>query len=352
MNEVGYVLMLKRQKEAEGRKRRNEMTIELLESESVFSEVTEEQIDREQGLIRNVKLLGLRSKNRRNYDTPGVRKEAGKVLEGARIYIDHPPTATTPRSYRDKIAVVEGAVTYRPGAGHFGTIRYNPKHPLAEQFLWDVKNAPRSFGMSINASVKMGKTDSSGDTAVESIDLVRSIDIVTNPATAEGLFESEQLEEEEIMDLKTLREKHPELVKQLVTESQSDATEQAELAAAKKEAADLKTRLEALESERQAEKLRADVSAEIGKIFEGVKIEKALLDEIVECACEQTDRTKFKSVLSKISPMLVEVDDEEEVDDTEPVVKTAKEQVEDTPAPRQKKSKSGTLNLKAELGIV
>ena len=331
-------------------KRWIEMKTELLESESVFSEVTEAMIDREKGIIRGVKLLGLRSKNKRNYDTPGVRKNAGKVLEGARIYIDHPPTATTPRSYRDKIAVVEGDVEYRAGSGHFGTIRFNPKHPVAEQFVWDVMHAPKSFGMSINASVKMGSTDSSGDIAVESIDTVRSIDIVTTPATTEGLFESEQIEEEEIMDLQTLREKHPELVKQLVQESTTDATEQAALTAAKQEAADLKARLEAMESERAAEKLKTEVTTEIGKIFEGVKIEKSLLDEIVECACEQTDRTKFKSVLSKISPMLVEIDDEEEVDDTEPVVKTAKESVEETPSPRRKE-KSSAFNLKAALGI-
>ncbi len=323
---------------------------ELLESEQVFGEVTEAMIDREQGIIRGVKLLGLRSKNRRNYDTPGVRQNASKVLEGARIYIDHPATATTPRSYRDKFAVVEGEVTYRAGLGHFGTIRYNPKHPVAEQFVWDVLHAPKSFGMSINASVKMGATDRGGDAAVESIDMVRSIDIVTNPATAEGLFESEQTEEEEMtIDIKTLREKHPELVTQLIQESKNDVAEQAELAQAKKEAAELKSRLEAMESERAAEKLKVEVTTEITKIFEGVKIDKALLDEIVECACEQKDRTKFKSVLSKISPMLVEVGDED-VDDDEPLVKTAKEHVEDTPAPRKKKSGS-TFDLKAELGV-
>jgi len=68
--------MLKWTKKAKRRQRRNEMTTELLESESVFSDVTEAMIDREKGIIRGVKLLGLRSKNKRNYDTPGVRKNA------------------------------------------------------------------------------------------------------------------------------------------------------------------------------------------------------------------------------------------------------------------------------------
>jgi hypothetical protein len=326
---------------------------EALESEQIFGEVTEAMIDREQGLIKGVKLLGLRSKNRRNYDTPGVRKNAGSVLEGAKIYIDHPATATAPRSYKDKFAIVEGKVEYRPGAGHFGTIRFNPKHPVAEQFVWDVMHSPKSFGMSINANVQTGKADQNGDVLVDSISSVRSIDIVTDPATAEGLFESEQTEEEDMeLDIKTLREKHPELVAQLVKESADTVTEQAELAKAKKEAADLKVRLDALESDRAITALKAEVTTEIAKIFEGVTLEPAVLAEIVECACEMKDRTKLNSFLSKLSPMLVETEDEFE-DDDEPITKPAKEHVEETTAPRRAKAGRSSIafDLSKELGL-
>jgi hypothetical protein len=325
---------------------------EALESEQSFGEVTEAMIDREAGLIKGVKLLGLRSKNRRNYDTAGVRKSAA-VLEGAKIYIDHPATATAPRSYKDKFAVVEGKVEYRAGLGHFGNIRFNPKHPVAEQFVWDVLNSPKSFGMSINASVQTGKADQNGDVLVESISSVRSIDIVTDPATAEGLFESAQTEEDDMeLDIKTLREKHPDLVAQLVKESSDTVTEQAELAKAKQATADLQARLDALESERLASALKVEVTTEIAKIFEGVEIEAALMTEIVECACEMKDRTKLKSVLSKLSPMLVETDDEFE-DDEEPITRAAKEQVEETTAPRRAKSgrSSAGFDLSKELGL-
>lgn len=330
------------------------MSLELLESELIFSEVTEAMIDRENGIIKGVKLLGLRSKNRRNYDTPGVRKNAGTVLEGAKIYIDHPATATAPRSYKDKFAVVEGKVEYRAGLGHFGNIRYNPKHPVAEQFVWDVLNSPKSFGMSINASVQTGQADKNGDVLVESINAVRSIDIVTDPATADGLFESAQTEEDDMeLDIKTLREKHPDLVAQLVKESTDNVTEQAELAKAKKEAADLKARLDALESERAATALKAEVTTEITKIFEGVEIEAALMTEIVECACEIKDRTKLKSVLTKLSPMLVDTGEEDFEGDDEPITRTAKEHVEETTAPRRAKQNRGSANfdLSKELGI-
>lgn len=290
------------------------MTDVLETQEDAFEAIAEDRIDREKGIIRGVKLLGVRSKNRRDYETPGVRESGKKLLSGAAIYIDHPPTATTPRSYRDKFGVVGSVIEHIPGKGHFGDIHFNPKNPVAEQFIWDVLHAPKSFGMSINSSVKYadnGRRNKAGDQVVESIEMLRSLDVVTRPGTTDGIFEHE---EEEIMDLKTLREKHPELVTEILSESNKTVTEQAELDAAKKEAADLKARLDALESEQAAAKLKTDVTEEIGKAFEGVELEGALLTEIVECACEMKAETrkKFAGVLSKLSPMLVEIPDEED----------------------------------------
>jgi hypothetical protein len=307
------------------------MTDVLETQEDAFEAIAEDRIDREKGIIRGVKLLGVRSKNRRDYETPGVRESAKKLLSGASIYIDHPPTATTPRSYRDKFGVVGTAIEYKPGHGHFGDIHFNPKNQVAEQFIWDVLFAPKSFGMSINSAVKYadnGRRNKAGDQVVESIEMLRSLDVVTRPGTTDGIFEHE---EEEIMDLKTLREKHPELVTEILAETNKSATEQAELDAAKKEASDLKKRLDALESEKAAEKLKTDVTKEIGTAFEGVELEAELLTEIVECACEMKAETrkKFTGVLSKLSPMLVEVPDEDDEEE-----KPVKEEVEEKPAYR------------------
>ena len=322
---------------------------DILVTEDAFEAIAEDRIDRERGIIRGVKLLGLRSLNKRNYDTPGVQKSAMKLLPGTSIYIDHPATATTSRSYRDKFAVVGQKVEYRPGEGYFGDVHFNPKHAVAEQFLWDVVNAPKSLGMSINSSIKSGKVGADGDMIVESIEVLRSVDIVTKPATTAGIFESE---EEEIMDLKTLRDKHPELVKSILEESQAtDATESA-LALAKKEKDNLQARLDALEAERATEKLQSEVSAEFTKVFEGVTIEEALMKEIVECACEMQEgaRKKFSSVLSKISPMLID----DNPDDTEETPVKEEEEQAKKPAYRPTQGtkagyKKGTLL--ADLGI-
>lgn len=337
------------------------VTDDILETEDAFEAIAEERIDREKGVIRGVKLLGLRSKNKRTYDTKGVRETALKLLPGSPIYIDHPQTATVSRSYRDKFGIVGKVVEHRVGEGYFGDIHFNPKNAVAEQFIWDVLHAPKTFGMSINSSVQYaddGKPNKSGDKVVESIQLLRSLDVVTRPGTTDGIFEEES--EEEIMDLKTLQEKHPELVTELLAKNSKTATEQAELEAAKKESADLKKRLDAMEAEVAARTLKDAVTGEIGKVLEGVELEKELVDSIVECACEMgTDtRKKFTGVLSKLGPMLVEIpelDDEDADADEKPV----KEEVEEDEKPEpvkqfrhgKKKASGGTYNLMSSLGL-
>lgn len=308
---------------------------EILESEDVFADVTEAHIDREKGVIKGVKLLGLRSKNKRNYDTPGVRKSAMEALRGAQVYIDHPEIPSKPRSYRDKIGVVGQSVTFLEGKGHFGDIHYNPKHPCAEQFLWDVQHASKSLGMSVNAVVKSGKTDSSGDVVIEEVQSVRSLDIVTKPATTAGMFEHE--EETSDMDLETLKK-------------QNEATE-AELAKARKDHQELMEKLNAMESERAAEKLKSEVSAEITKIMEGVTLEDAVRAEIIECACEmqESTRKKFVGVISKISPMLIETPEEGEEEEETPAKEEVEEQVK-TPAPRKQKAAGGKFDIKSIMG--
>jgi hypothetical protein len=278
------------------------------------------------------------------------------LLPNTAIYIDHPQSATAPRSYRDKFGVVGSKVEYKPGEGYFGDIHFNPKNQVAEQFLWDVLFAPKSFGMSINSAVKYandGRPGKDGDKVVESIELLRSLDVVTRPGTTDGIFESET--EEEIMDLKTLREKHPELVTEILAESTKTVTEQADLEAARKEAADLKARLDAMESEQAAAKLKDAVTAEIVKVMEGVEIEKELLAEIVECACEMgaDSRKKFTGVLSKLSPMLIEVPDEE----IDPLADAANEEVEEEVVekpkyrPGRKAAAAGKYDIMSSLGL-
>jgi hypothetical protein len=144
-------------------------------------------IDRDAGLLRGVKLLGLASKNGREYPEPTLAR-AAPLYDGAKVNVNHPkghPLA--PRDYQDRLGTIRNVVA-RPGEGLFGDLQYNPKHALAEQLLWDAEHAPENVGFSHNVQARTAKR---GDqTIVEEILTVQSVDLVADPATTRGLFES------------------------------------------------------------------------------------------------------------------------------------------------------------------
>jgi hypothetical protein len=158
---------------------------ELLQ-EFVHSSSERLRVDREAGIIRGVKLLGLVSRNGRRYREDAL-SQAIALYEGAKVNINHPkghPLA--PRDYQERLGVVRGVVL-RPGEGLFGDLHFNPKHSLSEQLVWDAEHAPQNVGMSHNVLART--TRDGADTVVESITKVNSIDLVADPATTSGLYE-------------------------------------------------------------------------------------------------------------------------------------------------------------------
>lgn len=146
-------------------------------------------IDREAGEIRGVKLVGLESLNGRSYSPAALRKAIG-LYEGAKVNVNHPDKGpASPRDYRDRLGSIHG-VEYREGAspGLYGTLRYNPKHAIAEQLLWDAQNNPGVVGFSHNAEGRSSRAG--GKVVVEEITKVRSVDLVADPATTISLRES------------------------------------------------------------------------------------------------------------------------------------------------------------------
>jgi len=142
------------------------------------------RVDRAAGVIRGVKLLGLASRNGRRYRESAL-EGAVRLYEGAKVNINHPkghPLA--PRDYQDRLGVVRG-VAFRTGEGLFGDLHFNPKHALSEQLVWDAEHAPQNVGMSHNVLART--TQDGGDTVVEAISKVQSIDLVADPASTSGL---------------------------------------------------------------------------------------------------------------------------------------------------------------------
>jgi hypothetical protein len=145
------------------------------------------RVDRSAGVIRGVKLLGLESRNGRTY-LPEALEQAVQLYEGAKVNVNHPKgNPAGPRDYQDRIGAIH-QVTVRSGEGLFGDFHFNPKHALAEQLAWDAEHAPENVGFSHNVEARTGRR---GDrVVVEAITRVQSVDLVADPATTRGLFES------------------------------------------------------------------------------------------------------------------------------------------------------------------
>lgn len=143
-------------------------------------------VDRQQGVIRGVKILGLTSRNGRSY-LPEALREAAALYEDAKVNVNHPQgNPASPRDYQDRIGTLRGVACRAEGL--FADFHFNPKHPLAEQLLWDAEHSPNSVGFSHNVLARCGRRG--GETVVEAITSVQSVDLVADPATTRGLFES------------------------------------------------------------------------------------------------------------------------------------------------------------------
>lgn len=154
--------------------------------EFVDSRGAQMRVDRQQGIVRGVKVLGLVSRNGRVY-LPTALERAAPLYEGARVNVNHPPgDPLSARDYRDRVGSVQ-AVSYRAGEGLFGDLHYNPKHALAEQLAWDAEHGGENVGLSHNVEARVSRQE--GRLVVEEIIRVHSVDLVASPATTRGLYE-------------------------------------------------------------------------------------------------------------------------------------------------------------------
>lgn len=205
----------------------------------------ESSVDRTVGLIRNVSLLGRVSKNNRTYSSNAMQ-EAAKLHKGAGVYLDHP----THREERER----EGVRSVRDLAGHVvsarvvgdrvrGDVKVISGTPNGEFLIAIAEQAPTSAGFSHRASGTSRHDD--GQEVVEHVSAVAGLDLVTEPATVAGLFESIRErgktmndKTEGTLSLEQLRRDHPAAVEAILTE----VKEHVELIDAKLKAAGLPER--------------------------------------------------------------------------------------------------------------
>lgn len=157
--------------------------------EFVDSQGTTLRVDSKRGVLKGVKLIGLTSRNGRVYQPNALRK-AQSLYEGAKVNVNHPKSGPlSPRDYQDRLGVIR-EVQFRESEGLFGDLHFNPKHPLAEQLVWDAEHNPRNVGVSHNVLARVTRDGQS--TVVEEITHVQSVDLVADPAATLGLYEYDQ----------------------------------------------------------------------------------------------------------------------------------------------------------------
>ena len=167
--------------------------LELIADPGLFLEYAQadasSRLDRENAVLHGVKILGFVSLNGRRYTVEALER-ACALYENAKVNVNHPRhSPQAPRDYQDRIGNIRN-VRFQKNEGLYADFHFNPRHPLAEQLMWDAEHAPENVGFSHNIAAKTA-TQKDGSLLVEEILLVRSVDLVADPATTHGLFESQ-----------------------------------------------------------------------------------------------------------------------------------------------------------------
>lgn len=171
-------------------------------------DLSESTVDTEKGVIRNVKLIGARSLNRdfskpRRY-TPEALQKATALYEGVPVHADHPRDASgrfepgKMRTPDERVGIVENVRHVAGDAPHNrGDIRVLRSHPAGERLLEAAADPKLSklFALSHNA---IGVGEVKGEEfVIDTIELVRSVDIVSQGGTTTGLFEGQEIPDKE-----------------------------------------------------------------------------------------------------------------------------------------------------------
>lgn len=152
-----------------------------------FTQATQRhRVDRERGVIHNVKILGRKSRNGQTYSNAAISR-GRSLYEGATVFADHPRHPDDERRIEDQLGWLEG-VYEQPDGLHAREFHFVKSHPLASMLCEVAERRPDKWGFSHNAKCNLNRSVPGG--VYESINLVRSVDVVCNPATTRGVFES------------------------------------------------------------------------------------------------------------------------------------------------------------------
>lgn len=148
---------------------------------------TSSPVDRAAGTIRGVKILSRESRNGRVY-TPECLQRAARLYEGVSVRVDHPDrNDDSDRKAGDVLGRLKNVKVAHDGL--YGDLEYLRSHPLTPRLIEAAERMPDAYGLSHNVEDWDGHYEG-GTYVVTEIRKVESVDLVADPATTRGLFES------------------------------------------------------------------------------------------------------------------------------------------------------------------
>ena len=230
------------------------------------------RVDREKGIIYDVKIIGVQSANKRTYPVDVLAK-AAPLYEDATVNVNHPTRNDQARGVEDTFGAIRGVRVKATGddPGLYGDLHYLKEHALAGRIAEHAERFANKIGLSHNAD-GTGRQAADGF-MVESINRVISVDLVKDPATNKSLFE-------EVQPMKLKNFKLSEIVAKLPT----DNVRRKELAKLIEEGAMSGDTVAATEDQPGPEEaIKAAFRAEIIKAFDDSSLDaKATLARIKE----------------------------------------------------------------------
>ena len=145
--------------------------------------VRAEDIDEDAGVIRNVYVCGPVSRNNRSYPD-AVWERDHKAYHLVKVNFDHLERPAAGRKFEDL-----GGWLSDPTPGRRATLHVLKSDPRSAKVFELARRNPNAFGLSHVAHCRTRREN--GVEVVEAIESVESVDIVVDPATVRGLFESE-----------------------------------------------------------------------------------------------------------------------------------------------------------------
>src|SRR5574343_925738 len=153
-------------------------------------------VDRHNGVIKNIKIIGFISENKRKY-SPKTLRAAVPLYEGIKVNFNHPKKPNDPRDAEDRFGKFVN-VRFVEGEGIFGDLLFLKSHDMAERVCEAAEREELNdaFGMSHNAQGE-GAMTKDGFFDVQKITEVRHVDLVADPATTKSLCESKEGDQQE-----------------------------------------------------------------------------------------------------------------------------------------------------------